>query len=353
MISPLILLTLCCCSIFLSIEATEQYYFGVINHQTRWHFHCPYINTKVSTPPSNDQPLISYACPSPPVSMEIVPIEMDLTFLCRFSSRLLWIIVDLYQYNTYPWLIPSDDIDINLELNDRFRIEDRRSEINNHTNRLVIIHAFYIPFESMDRLWNQSISINIDMKNSNQLNRCQFSVRDSSSWQTWTDTHCNSSQSKTLHVRQATCHFRVNEFVHRKTMVTLVRISLTRSSRSTSLRPSAHSDEPVAATSAVTLPDTNLILSVDEERSTPETNATTSLSPLDYHQHYLLFEENYHKILTSLLRSRANATLLKLTFIFLVLILIVLVVFFLYMLCYHYQLRARSLSSVQQSPLSI
>src|SRR5690348_14361639 len=92
-------------NIIILINANQKFHFGIINHYTQWYFHCPQNLTKILDPPLNDQPLISYECPQPSLSIEILPIEIDFTFLCRLQSRLIWIIIDLYQYNNYISLI--------------------------------------------------------------------------------------------------------------------------------------------------------------------------------------------------------------------------------------------------------
>ena len=86
------------------IHGNEQFHFGILNHHTQWYFYCPRNISKILNPPSNDQPLISYECPYPSLPIEILPIEIDFTFLCRSESRLIWIIIDLYQYN-YSFLV--------------------------------------------------------------------------------------------------------------------------------------------------------------------------------------------------------------------------------------------------------
>ncbi|CAF4532121.1 unnamed protein product [Rotaria sp. Silwood2] len=141
--------------IFLLIHGNGPFYFGIINHNTQWHFHCPQNHTKILNPPLNEQPLISYECPHPSSTMEILPLEIDFTFLCRLQSRLIWIIIDLYQYNTFLWLINRNDIDIKIELNNQLGINNSKIESKNYTNRLILIDAFYIPFESIDILLNK------------------------------------------------------------------------------------------------------------------------------------------------------------------------------------------------------
>jgi hypothetical protein len=199
--------------ILILINANEQLHFGIINHHTQWYFHCPQNNTKISNPPSNDQPLISYECPYPSLPIEILPVEIDFTLLCRSQSRLIWIMIDLYQYNTFSMLIDIKDLEIKLELNNQIKINDYKSEIKNYTNRFIMINAFYIPFESIDILLDKQIEINIEIKNINQF---QFSIQDNYLWKTFIDNNCDSAQSKTLFIQHAKCDFYSNKFVSSK-----------------------------------------------------------------------------------------------------------------------------------------
>ena len=200
-------------SLLVCIAADGQFYFGVLNHHTQWQFHCPGNLTKFSNPPTNEQPLISYECPYPSLPIEIVPVELDLTFLCRLPSRLIWIIVDLYQYNTFSWLIDSKEIDIRVQLNNQISLTDFKSEMTNYTYRLILINAFYLPFESIQTLADQPVEISIVIQHVNQLNRCEFLIRENSSWQTFLDEQCHSNRSKTLSVEYARCHFVSNRSV--------------------------------------------------------------------------------------------------------------------------------------------
>jgi hypothetical protein len=286
--------------IFILINANEQLHFGIINHHTQWYFHCPENITKMFDPPSNYQPLISYECPNPSLSIEILPVEIDFTFLCHLQSRLIWFIIDLYQYNTNFWLINSKSIEIKIELNNKIQLNNSKIEVKNYTNRFIIINAFYIPFESIDILLNQEIEINIQIKNFNQLNQCQFYIKDNYLWKTFIDNDCDSEQPHTFFIQYAKCDFYSNKF----------------------------------------------ILSDD---SRIKDTITTSPSEISYYHHFLLLEENDRQILAALSRLTKNSLLLKLTFIFLVIILILLIVFFLYMLCYHYHIRMRSSSLIKKS----
>ncbi|CAF2036694.1 unnamed protein product [Rotaria magnacalcarata] len=193
--------------IFLLIHANESLYFGIINHKAQWHFHCPQNHKKITDPPMNDQPLISYECPHRSSTMEIVPLEVDFTFLCRLQSRLIWIIIDLYQYNTFFWLIDRNDIEVKIMLNNEIQLHNSTNEAKNYTNRLILIDAFYIPFESIDSILNEQIEINIVIKNLNQSNQCQFSIKDQYSWKTLIGNYCDSTQSKTIFTQYAKCDF--------------------------------------------------------------------------------------------------------------------------------------------------
>lgn len=301
--------------IFIVINANEQFHFGIINHRTQWYFHCPGNITKLLEPPSNDQPLISYECPHRSLSMEILPIEIDFTFLCRRQSRLIWFIIDLYQYNTYFWLINSNDLEIKVNLNNKIELNNSKIELKNYTNRFIIINAFYIPFESINILLTKQIEINIQIKNLNQSNQCQFLIKDNYLWETFIENNCDSDQSKTFFIQYATCDFYSNE--------------------KQSLSEPIDRDLQVNIISTIPTSTLNQSKIIDIEQ-----DLTTNLIP--YHHHYLILQENYRQILASLSHSTTNSILLKLTIIFLIIILIILTLFFLYMLCYHYHNRSRS-----------
>ncbi|CAF3364776.1 unnamed protein product [Rotaria sp. Silwood1] len=318
-------------NILLLIHANQSFYFGIINHPTQWYFHCPQNHTKILDPPLNEQPLISYECPHRSSTMEILPLEIDFTFLCRLQSRLIWIIIDLYQYNTFLWLINRNNIDIKIELNNQIEIKNSTIESKNYTNRLILIDAFYIPFESIDLLLNKQVEINIQIKNLNQLNQCQFFIKDTYLWKTFMNNHCNSIQSKTLFIQYAKCDFHLNKTIPTDTNLL-----------------EKHTFQTVTINN---IPDFNANLSVNKEKLTTTTTTaqldnieqnkslilTTNSMP--YNNHYLLIEENYRQILTLLTHSTINSKLLKLICIFLIIILILLIILFLYMYYYHYYLR--------------
>jgi hypothetical protein len=296
-------------NIWIFINGNEQFHIGIINHQTQWYFHCPRNHTYIQNPPSNDQPLISYNCPShSPSSFEILPVEVDFTFLCRSSSRLVWIIIDLYQFSTNFWLIDNKNVDIKVELNHQIQVNTSKIESKNFTNRYIIINAFYIPFESIEILFNNEIEINIQIRNIHQLNQCQFLLKDNYLWKKFLDQNCHDDQSTTFSIQYARCDFYPN--------------------------PQGQ-DQSIESSS---LPDYNLILSIKED---PPIKTT-----LPYYQRYLLLEEHYRQILIALSRSTHYSTLLKLTLIFLIIILLILILFFLYMLCYHHHNRSRSSISI-------
>lgn len=297
--------------IFIIINANEHFHFGIINHRTQWNVHCPENITKLLEPPSNDQPLIYYECPRRASTIEILPIEVDFTFLCRLQSRLVWFIIDLYQYNTHFWLINNNDIEIQVNLNNEIQIEKSKIEIKNFTNRFIIINAFYIPFESINNLLTKSIEINIQIKNRYQLNQCQYQIQDNYLWKTFIENNCDLEQSKTFLIQYAKCDFYSKQNFQSNNLST----------------------------------NTSLY-----DQSTRINFEQTSIS---YHHHFLLLQENYRQILSTLTHSKTNTLLLKLTFLFLLIILIVLVLFFVYMLCYHYHNRLRSSSFVRETSVSI
>ncbi|CAF5024486.1 unnamed protein product [Rotaria sp. Silwood1] len=248
-------------NILLLIHANQSFYFGIINHPTQWYFHCPQNHTKILDPPLNEQPLISYECPHRSSTMEILPLEIDFTFLCRLQSRLIWIIIDLYQYNTFLWLINRNNIDIKIELNNQIEIKNSTIESKNYTNRLILIDAFYIPFESIDLLLNKQVEINIQIKNLNQLNQCQFFIKDTYLWKTFMNNHCNSIQSKTLFIQYAKCDFHLN-----KTLPTDTNL---------------HEKHTFQTVTISNIPDFNTNLSVNKEKLTTTTIKTAQLDNIE------------------------------------------------------------------------
>lgn len=198
---------------FQLIHTNEPLYFGVINHNTQWQFHCPLTQPKILNPPINDQPLISYECPNQLSAMEILPLEIDFTFLCRMPSRLVWIIIDLYQFNTFFWLIDRNNIDIKIEFNNQIQLNNSKTEAKNYTNRLILIDAFYIPIESINSILDKPIEINIQIQNLNRTNQCQFSVKDNILWKTFVENNCDSMKSKTIFTEHAKCDFYAPKFV--------------------------------------------------------------------------------------------------------------------------------------------
>ena len=190
------------------IDANQHFEFGIISHQTQWHIHCPQNHTPtIVRPPFNDRSLTRYQCPSSSQLIHIIPIEVDFTFLCRSSSRLLWIIVDLYQYNARLAAFQAHEMIISIRLNGQMSWNDSKSEINQYQNRSVLINAFYIPFESMDRLHSQPIEIQVDIQHTNRSTRCSFVLHDTLTWTTFIEDYCHTDQSRTLLVPLARCDF--------------------------------------------------------------------------------------------------------------------------------------------------
>lgn len=183
------------------LHAEETYHLGVINHHIQWHIQCPNNSTRILSPPINNQPLISYQCPHGSLPINLIPIEIDLTFICRLESRLIWIIVDVYQFNDWLWSNNAEQMNITIELNERIAIKDWKSEVKNYQNRLIMINAFYIPLESLTSLSDQRMDISI------QINQCQLKVNDNSTWKDVIEQNCQAKQSKTLIVQSARCHF--------------------------------------------------------------------------------------------------------------------------------------------------
>jgi hypothetical protein len=170
------------------------------------------------------------------------------------------------------------------------------------------------------------MEINIQIKNLNQLNQCQFLIKDNYLWKIFLENNCDSYQSETFFIQYAKCDFYPKQFFDKNLQVQVI--------------------DNVSTTT---------ILSIDKPQSTvinSELNLTTS--SISYQHHYLLLEENHRQLLALLARSTKNSKLIKLTFIFLLIILIILIIFFLYMLSYHYYTRPKTSSLlIKKSSISI
>ena len=298
----------------ISTTGNDEFHFGIINHHTQWIYLCPKNNTKILPAPSSEQPLISYECPHQSALIEIIPIEIDFTFLCRAQSRLFWIIVDLYQYNSDLWLLNYQNVQIDVRLNEQIDVKDSKVELKNLTNRLIIIRAFYIPFEALESIVDQPIEIRVFIHNLQRSNQCQFLLRDIHHWRTFFEQFCHSTPSSTLFIQSGQCYF-----------------------YSRSINTTEVINNPVITTTT-TMTSSSALTPLASTREIP-VNQTTSFDP------YLLIEANYQQILASLARSSRYSMLMKLIFLFLILILVILTLFFLYMLCYHYYTRPRTSSS--------
>jgi hypothetical protein len=186
---------------FIFINANELYQLGIINHHIQWHIHCPENNIRIINPSFNDQPLIPYQCPYGSLPIDIVPIEIDFTFVCRLESRLIWIIVDTYQYNDWLWSKNIERTNISIKLNEKIVVNQSKSEIANYKNRFITINAFFIPFENLEILSDEFIEIFI------RINQCKFYIKEKSTWNDVMMKNCQSIQSKTLQVQYAQCDF--------------------------------------------------------------------------------------------------------------------------------------------------
>ncbi|CAF1128760.1 unnamed protein product [Adineta steineri] len=290
---------------FIYINANEQYEIGIINHQTKWHIHCLQNDTRIINPPLNEQALIPYQCSYSTLSIDIIPIEIDFTFVCRLQPRLIWIIIDLYQYNILPISINSEQLNISLVINQEIQIKDYKYEINKYKNRFILINAFYIPFESLDNLLNKSIDIFV------QINQCRFYINENSTWNDIIHNKCNTIESKTLNVQSAQCDF----FSKSKPTETIVNQKIEQ-----------FDDDDNDNTTNI--PDFHVILSIDQQKPI---ETTTQL-----YDNYSLFDEHYRKIISIIGRA---ANLITYIFIFTTIILTLLIIFFIYILCYHYHIR--------------
>lgn len=281
------------------IHANDRYHLGIINHQIQWHVHCPQNQTRIIHPPFNDQPLITYQCPHDSLPVDVVPLEVDFTFICRSQSRLIWIIIDLYQYNDWVWSENLEKLNITIELNRKILVNESQSELNKHQNRFILINAFFIPFEKLENLLEQSVQIFI------RINRCQFSFAENITWNQVLNEQCHTIQSKTLHAQHAQCDY-VPQLID-------------------------SFDE-----NTTTLPDYHVVLQIDQNKPIATTTIADHLP--DY---YLLFNEHLKQILSALTVTLRASHLLMYTFIFTLISLILLILFFLYILCYHYHTRTK------------
>jgi len=320
---------------FIFIHANEQFHLGIINHNIQWHIYCPQNNTRIINPPINDQPLITYQCPYGSLPIEIVPIEVDFTFLCRLQSRLVWIIVDVYQYNDWLWSKDIEQLNISIKLNQEIQIKDFKNEINNYKNRFIIINAFYIPFESLDIILNKKIEISI------RINQCIFSINENSTWNDIIHQNWDSVESKTLHVQHAQCDF-FPKLVFQKKFFFFKKIFF----RSIPIDTNQHLQVDNFDDNTTNVPDFHVVLSIDGQKSIETTTTMTTTAQLpDYH---LLFNEHYQKILSALVIIKRTSNLITFIFIFTIIILVLLIIFFIYILCYHHHHR-----SIQKSSLLI
>jgi hypothetical protein len=189
------------------IRQYSSSYFGILNHQTQWHMHCSSDQTSILHPSLNERTVISYQCPSASTSIEIVPIDIDFTLLCRSTSRLLWIIVDFYQYNSWLKTFENDDLKVSIRLNEEIFLNNSKSEMNHYRNRSILINAFYIPFESVEPLGKRAIDVEIRVENVNRSNQCLFSLRENFTWNELKEENCHSDQGRSIFVQYARCDF--------------------------------------------------------------------------------------------------------------------------------------------------
>ena len=279
---------------------SDRYQLGIINHYVQWHMHCPENQTRIINPTLHDQPLITYECPFDSLPVDIVPIEIDFTFICRPSSRLIWMIIDLYQYNDRLWSTHREQFHIDIELNQQIRLNQSKTEISNYKNRFIIIHAFYIPFEHLNPIFNQTIQASI------RVNDCQFSLTDNL---TWTQIIHEQCQAKTLNVQHAKCDF----------------------------YPKFERQTNEEKENTTTIPDFHVVLQIDQETTIPMTTLPS---------YVLSFDAHYKQILSTLNIIVRTSSLLTYIFIFTLISLVLLVIFFLYILCYHYHMRTKRKSSL-------
>ena len=206
-----------------------------------------------------------------------------------------------------------------VELNDQISIIDSKIEQKNYTNHLIIINAFYIPFESIEILSNQQIHIHIQIRNLHQLNRCNFLLKTNLLWETFLNETCHSDQPQNFLIEHAQCDFYSNQ-IHSIDQIELIE------------------------NYSSTLPYPYMIIPINDNQSISERNET--YHSISFEHYYFLLEEHYRQILLSLSRSTRNPILLKLTFTILLIILFLLILFFLYMLWYHYSTRSMNQKSL-------
>lgn len=199
MIISFVLLLLVTCLAF--NRADEEPPIGILNHNTTWLVHCPNSELQTIHPPLNDRAVVPYRCPSPSLPLDIVPIEIDFTFVCRSTSRLVWVIVDLYQFHNQPTRVSPQQLNVTLTVNQQIPVVNRKSETNQYNNRFIVTNAFYIPFESLDSLADQYVDLLV------QINRCQFTLSTNTTWDDGIRRDCDSAEPKALQVQSGHCHF--------------------------------------------------------------------------------------------------------------------------------------------------
>ena len=299
---------LCIFALILAVKSDDEFsYFGIINSPFQWNFHCRENFSKILEPPNNDQPLIVYECPFPSFPIEISPIEIDLTFFCRSTSRLVWLIIDFYQFPIENLTIRPEKFDFEIKLNEKIFVNQSKTDVERFQHRSIFINAFYIPFEFLQSILDENIEISIKIKNQNQLNRCEFLLDDRSTWKHFLDEQCPSNQSKTLVLRHGICHFFSNRFDENLKFDQLFIFCFCFRTK-TIERPRSN--------------DVNISLPVNEN--------------INFE---FLTEENYRLALAILAQTHFNSDRLKLIFIF---ILLIFVVFLLYIVSFHFYLRRRA-----------
>ena len=284
--------------LLVQFNAQTNTYLGIVNHQTEWHFQCAPNRSEIFNPFYNE----TFRCRSSSLNFSMIHSEIDFTFLCRKSSRLIWIIVDLYQYQSWLNTLDIKDLFLNVGLNHRIILNDSRNELHNYRNRSILINAFYVPFERIEMIRKESIDILIEMNYRRiYLNRCLFNLKDDLTWMEWMEQHCNSDHSRMFLIRSAKCYFSPKFLFEPVEIV--------------------HFDLDDNATS---FPDFNVFLAIDDEMS--ETISST-------------YTDNYQHQLSSILilvSSFSHLSIWILTLI--ILILIIILIFFVYTLCNHHDL---------------
>lgn len=185
--------------------------FGIINHQTKWYFSCSKNQTELVYAFDGNV----YPCQSSHLVHRFTPMEIDFTFFCRHTSRLLWFIVDLYSFDSPHNPNYAHDLLVSIELNQQVIIRELKQEQRLLKNSSIMVNAFYIRFEEIFRIQMETIKLEIKIRRKNDLSRCYFNFADEQTWSEWISTGCYSDRSQPFETSSNYCEFQLPS-VHRQ-----------------------------------------------------------------------------------------------------------------------------------------